>query len=104
MLRLHVQEKSPCCLATMVHLDYGLPGSTLPRAQVVDNVVAAAFGNASAGPTAAKLFQHLSGSSSAREFMRAELAAHAPDGALTPDVLDKLTYIDAGTCSAPTSL
>ena len=28
-------------------------------AQVIDNVIAAAFGNASAGPTAAKCFQHL---------------------------------------------
>ena len=28
-------------------------------AQVVDNIIAAAFGNASAGPTAAKAFQHL---------------------------------------------
>ncbi len=80
----------------MVNQDHGLPGSTLLRAQVVDNVVAAAFGNASAGPTAAKLFQHLSGSSRARDLMRAELAAHAAEGPLTPDVLDKLTYTDAG--------
>lgn len=82
----------------MVSLDYGLPNSTLPRAQVIDNVIAAAFGNASAGPTAAKLFQHLSGSSRARELMRAELAVHAADGPLRPDVLDKLTYTDAGEC------
>ena len=27
--------------------------------QVIDNIIAAAFGNASAGPTAAKAFQHL---------------------------------------------
>ncbi|CAL8466560.1 g6096 [Coccomyxa elongata] len=92
---MSMQGDCPCCLATMASLDHGLPGSALPRAQLVDNVVAAAFGNASTGPTAAKLFQHLSGSSGARELMRAELAVHAAEGPLTPDKLDKLTYTDA---------
>ncbi len=31
----------------------------LTEAQVIDNIIAAAFGNASAGPTAAKALQHL---------------------------------------------
>lgn len=31
----------------------------LTEAQIIDNVIAAAFGNASAGPTAAKAFQHV---------------------------------------------
>ena len=31
----------------------------LTDAQVIDNIIAAAFGNGSAGPTAAKAFQHL---------------------------------------------
>ena len=31
----------------------------LADAQIIDNIIAAAFGNASAGPTAAKALQHL---------------------------------------------
>ena len=42
-----------CCLANM------LGQKQLTDAQVIDNIIAAAFGNASAGPTAAKAFQHL---------------------------------------------
>ena len=48
-----MQGLESCCLANMVALEQ------LTDAQVIDNVIAAAFGNASAGPTAAKAFQHL---------------------------------------------
>ena len=53
LLRSCSQGLSNCCLASM------LAQEQLTEAQVIDNVIAAAFGNASAGPTAAKAFQHL---------------------------------------------
>jgi hypothetical protein len=48
-----MQGASKCCLANM------MADERLTEAQIIDNVIAAAFGNASAGPTAAKAFQHL---------------------------------------------
>lgn len=48
-----MQGASRCCLASM------MAEGRLTEAQIIDNVIAAAFGNASAGPTAAKAFQHL---------------------------------------------
>lgn len=49
-----------CCLANMMAQEQ------LTGGQVIDNVIAAAFGNASAGPTAAKAFQHLAAGDSQR--------------------------------------
>lgn len=48
-----MQGASKCCLANM------MADERLTETQIIDNVIAAAFGNASAGPTAAKAFQHL---------------------------------------------
>ena len=48
-----MQGGSKCCLASM------MAGEQLTESQIIDNVIAAAFGNASAGPSAAKAFQHL---------------------------------------------
>ena len=48
---------------------------------IVDNIIAAAFGNASAGPTAAKLLQHLSAADRQEDWerLRAELASQGED-------------------------
>jgi hypothetical protein len=62
---------------------------------LLDNVIAAAFGNASAGPTAAKAFQHLAGDANAREKAIAEVAALG-DRQLSMADLDRLPYTDAG--------
>ena len=51
--QLHLQAARPSCLKTM------MAGQQLSSTQIVDNMVAAAFGNASLGPSAAKAFQHL---------------------------------------------
>lgn len=80
----------------------GASDGALSREALLDNVVAAAFGNASAGPTAAKVFQHLSsrGGASHRERIAAEVAALGSGQLSTPD-LDKLPYTDAGVSHSP---
>lgn len=49
----HLQAAPPSCLKFM------MAGQQLTSTQIVDNMVATAFGNASLGPSAAKAFQHL---------------------------------------------
>lgn len=92
-----MQKRSHSCLENVLALeDPSFSGGSLNRHQLTDNIIAAAFGNASAGPTAAKIFQYLAAGSRARGLVSAELAAHAPHGPLTLAVLDKLPYTNAG--------
>ncbi len=71
-------------------------GSPLSNDHIIDNTFAAAFGNASAGPTAAKILQYLGAGSRARELVSAELAARGSRGPLTAADLDSLPYTSAG--------
>lgn len=63
----HVQGSRRCCLANM------MAEKQLTDAQIIDNVIAAAFGNASAGPTAAKALQHLATGDAAYSAMLVDL-------------------------------
>ena len=63
----NVQGSRKCCLANM------MAEKQLTDAQIVDNVIAAAFGNASAGPTAAKVLQHLATGDAAYSAMPVDL-------------------------------
>ena len=64
---------------------------------IVDNIIAAAFGNASEGPTAAKVLQHLSAGAGTpvREALQAELQS-AGEGPLDAAALQQLPFASAG--------
>lgn len=63
----NVQGSRKCCLANM------MAEKQLTDAQIIDNVIAAAFGNASAGPTAAKALQYLATGDAAYSVMLVDL-------------------------------
>lgn len=64
---------------------------------IIDNIIAAAFGNASAGPTAVKVLQHLSAGAGApaRQALQAELRSLG-EGPLEAAMLQQLPFATAG--------
>jgi hypothetical protein len=90
-----MQESQASCLGQL--LSIASSSEDLSDDVITDNMVAAAFGNASAGPTAAKLLQHLSASDTTlRERLRNELALQGGEPA--PRLL--FTGAGAGLCLA----